>query len=115
MVAWLTIWVDMVGWAGAPVSRPEGNLSSHGTRVGRLHWRDRLLLQPAVRSALAIIIALIGASGARAQTGPPSGGVPVPAQQKPAVPQPPPAAAPVQTAPAVIARPDAPPVPGAEE
>ena len=73
------------------------------------------MLKPALLSALAISIALIGASGARAQTGPPSGGVPVPVQQKPAVPQPPPAAAPVQTAPAVIARPDAPPVPGAEE
>jgi hypothetical protein len=74
-----------------------------------------LLVKCALYSALAISISLIGASGARAQTSPPPGGVPAPVQQKPAVPQPPPAAAPGQIAPVVTARPDAPLVPSAEE
>ena len=75
-----------------------------------------MLVKRALFSVLAIsIISLIAASGARAQTGPPPGGVPVPVQQKPAVPKPPPAAAPGQIAPAASARPDAPLVPSAEE
>jgi len=73
------------------------------------------LVKRALFSALAISISLIGASGARAQTGPPLGGVLVLVQQKPAVPQSPPAAAPGQIAPVASARPDAPLVPSAEE
>jgi hypothetical protein len=97
------------------VSRPDGNVSSHGTRIGPLRWRERLLVKPALFSVLAISISLMGASGARAQTGFPQGGVPAPVQQKPAVPQPPPAAAPGQIAPVTSSRRDSPLVPSAEQ
>ena len=74
-----------------------------------------MLVKPALFSALAISISLIEASGARAQTGPPPGSVPVPVQEKRAVTPPPPAPAPVQTAPVASAQPDAPTLPSAEQ
>jgi hypothetical protein len=74
-----------------------------------------LLAKRALFSAMAISISLIEASGAHAQTGPPPGSVPVPVQQRPAVTQSPPAAAPVQIAPVASAQPDAPPLPSAEQ
>jgi len=74
-----------------------------------------LLVKPALFSALAISISLIEASGARAQTGPPPGSVPVLVQEKPAVTQPPPAAAPVQIVPVANAPPNVPPLPSTEE
>ena len=74
-----------------------------------------MLVKPALFSALAISISLIEASGARAQTGPPPGSVLVPVQEKRAVTLPPPAPAPVQTAPVASAQPDAPPLPSAEQ
>ena len=73
------------------------------------------MVKPALFSALAISISLIEASGARAQTGPPPGSVPVPVQEKRAVTPPPPAPAPVQTAPVASAQPDAPTLPSAEQ
>ena len=75
-----------------------------------------MLVKPALFSALAISISLIEASGARAQTGPPPGSVPVPVQEKrAAVTPPPPAPAPIQTAPVASAQPDAPTLPSAEQ
>jgi len=65
-------------------------------------------------SALAISISLIEASGACAQSGPSPGSVPVPVQEKPALPQGRPAA-PVQIAPVANAPSEAPPLPGAEQ
>jgi hypothetical protein len=63
--------------------------------------------------ALAVTTSLIEASGARAQTGPPTG-VPAPVQEKPAVPQPA-SPAPVQLAPAATTTQDKPPLPSAEQ
>jgi hypothetical protein len=74
-----------------------------------------LLAKRALFSALAISISLIEASGAWAQSGPSPGSVPVPVQEKPALPQARPAAAPVQIAPAANAPSDAPPLPSAEQ
>jgi len=70
-----------------------------------------LLVKRALFSALAISISLIEASGACAQSGPSAGTVPVPVQEKPALPQAPPAAAPVQIAPVA----NTPPLPSAEQ
>jgi hypothetical protein len=76
---------------------------------------ERLLVKPALFSALAISISLMDASGARAQTGPPPGSVLVPVQEKRAVTPPPSAPAPVQTAPVASAQPEAPTLPSAEQ
>jgi hypothetical protein len=74
-----------------------------------------LLAKRALFSALAITISLIEASGACAQSGasPRSGLVPV--QEKPALSNAPPAAAPVQIAPVATAPSEAPPLPSAEQ
>ena len=64
---------------------------------------------------LAITISLIEASGACAQSGASPRSGPVPVQEKPALPQAPPAAAPVQIAPVANAPSDAPPLPSMEE
>ena len=74
-----------------------------------------MLAKRALFSALAITISLIEASGACAQSGasPRSGLVPV--QEKPALSNAPPAAAPVQIAPVVTAPSDAPPLPSTEQ
>jgi hypothetical protein len=74
-----------------------------------------LLAQRALFSALAITISLVEASGAGAQSGPSPRSVPVPVQEKPAPPQAPPTAAPVQVAPAANAPSDVPPLPSAEQ
>jgi hypothetical protein len=74
-----------------------------------------LLAKRALFSALAISISLIGVSGACAQSGPSPGRVPVPVQEKPALPQARPATAPVQIAPVANAPSDAPPLPSAEQ
>src|SRR5262245_60211309 len=103
----------MAGLADASVSRPDGNVSSRRTNQPPA-WREHLLVKGTLFSALVISISLIGASGARAQT-PPPGGASVPVQQKPAVPQSPPAAAPVQIAPVANAPSDAPPLPSTEQ
>ena len=78
-------------------------------------WREHLLAKRALFSALAITISLIEASGACAQSGasPRSGLVPV--QEKPALSNAPPAAAPVQIAPVATAPSEAPPLPSAEQ
>ena len=73
-----------------------------------------MLVKCALFSALAISISLIGASGACAQRTSP-GSVPVPVQEKPALPQARPATAPVQIAPVANAPSDAPPLPSAEQ
>jgi len=73
-----------------------------------------LLAKRALFSALAITISLIEASGACAQSGPSPGSVPVPVQEKPALPQARPTA-PVQIAPVANAPSDARPLPSAEQ
>ncbi|WP_143199844.1 hypothetical protein [Bradyrhizobium sp. NAS80.1] len=73
-----------------------------------------MLLRCAFFSALAVTTSLIKTSGAHAQAGPPSGGIQLQAQEKPAIPQPPPPAQ-VQIAPAASATPDKPPLPSAEQ
>ena len=74
----------------------------------------RLLLRCAFFSTLAVTTSLIEASPARAQAGPPAGGVQLQVQEKPAIPQPPPPAQ-VQIAPAASATPDKPPLPSPEQ
>jgi len=79
---------------------------------GPVRLRGILLLRRVCFFALTITISIIETPGARAQAGP--GSVPVPAEQKPAAPQPPPAA-PVQIAPVASAPPETPPLPSAEQ
>ena len=67
------------------------------------------MVKCALFSSLALSISLIGVSGACAQS------VPVPVQEKPALPQARPATAPVQIAPVANAPSDAPPLPSAEQ
>lgn len=68
-----------------------------------------MLVKCALFSSLALSISMIGVSGACAQS------VPVPVQEKPALPQARPATAPVQIAPVANAPSDAPPLPSAEQ